>query len=331
MGYPEDPALDATTGAGCFAGFVEACCLPALLNGQSADGGWGYHRRSRSSVEATCWALMALRCIADEACGEAVLRGLRWLFQAQLPDGSWPALVGQGAGCWTTSLACLALHVQAQSPAAVSRGLGWLVAAWPSEGNLWRRLRSRFPGGSSVVRQDNSLRGWSWTPGTASWVEPTSYALILLRRVADELHPAGAQKRLRLAEAMLYDRMCPGGGWNSGNPQVYGVAGEPRVGPTAWALLALHPHSARTQNQSGVDWLQDTWGEIRGAASLSLAYLCLKAYGQPAPPLEPALWDLYERNQFLGNLLAFAWAAIALSGKPIFFEPRERETKGVGA
>ena len=29
---------------------------------------------------------------------------------------------------------------------------------------------------------------------------------------------------------MLYDRMCPGGGWNCGNPKVYGVAGEPLVG-----------------------------------------------------------------------------------------------------
>jgi hypothetical protein len=274
---------------------------------------------------------MALNSMEDEGSGEAALRGLRWLCQAQLPDGSWPAFAGQTVGCWTTSLACLALRLRAESPAAVSRGLDWLVTNWPSEGSLWWRLRSRFLGGSSVVRQDGSLRGWGWTPGTASWVEPTSYALISLLCVADEFQPVGAQERLRMAEAILYDRMCPGGGWNSGNPEVYGVAGEPRVGPTAWALLALQRHSARTQNQRSANWLQDIWGDIQGPASLSLAHLCLSAYGRSVAPLEPALWRLYERSQFLGNLLAFAWAAIALSGKPVFCAPREDEVEGIRA
>jgi Squalene-hopene cyclase C-terminal domain len=311
--------------------FAEACCLPLFVACQNTDGGWGYHPRSESSAEATCWALIALHSCAEEAPREAVLRGLRWLCRTQLPDGSWPAFVAHSTGCWVTSLACLALHVQAQSPAAVARGLNWLINAWPSEGGVWWRLRSRLLGGSSVVRQDSSLRGWSWTPGAASWVEPTSYALILLHRLADELRPPGAEERVRLAEAMLYDRMCPGGGWNSGNPRVYGVAGEPRVGPTAWALLALQRHGAKAENQGGIEWLQDAYAGIRGPASLSLAHCCLKACGRPVAPLEATLRDMYERNQFLGNLLAFAWAAIALSGRPIFLASGERQAKGIGA
>ena len=320
---------DTAAGAVSAQGFAEGC-LSLLLGSQSPDGGWGYSRGARSSVEATGWALMALHSAGDAAQGEAMLRGLRWLCEAQLPDGSWPAYGGQRTGCWVTSLACLALHLQAQSSAAVARGLAWLVESWPSEGSLWWRLRTRLLGDSALVRQDSSLRGWSWTPGAASWVEPTSYALILLRRVADGFRPAGADKRVRMAEGMLYDRMCPGGGWNSGNPRVYGVAGEPRVGPTAWALLALQHRGENAKNQSSLDWLQSAYGEIRGAASLSLAHLCLQAYGRPVPLLEPALRDLYERNQFLGNLLAFCWAAIALS-KPILLASREREAKGVGA
>jgi len=179
-----------------------------------------------------------------------------------------------------------------------------------------------------VVRQDSSLRGWGWTPGAASWVEPTSYALIVLHCVAGESRPADADERVRLAEAMLDDRMCPGGGWNSGNPRVYGVAGVPRVGPTVWALLALRHVDANTRRQSSLDWLEGEYPKAGGAGSLSLAHLCLQAYGRPVPPLEPALWALYERNQFLGNLLAFCWAAIALSGKPIFLALGE--AKGVG-
>lgn len=312
-------------------GFTEACLVPLMLSGHNRDGGWGYSPGARSSVEATSWALVALYSARAKACDEAALRGLRWLCQAQLQDGSWPAYTGQSTGCWVTSLACLALHLHAQSPGAVAKGVAWLVQSWPSEGSLWWRLRTRLLKTSSVVRQDNSLRGWSWTPGAASWIEPTACALILLHRVAGELRPAGVDKRVRLAEAMLYDRMCPGGGWNSGNPRVYGVAGVPRVGPTAWALLAFLHHGADTKNKCSLDWLQHTYGEIRGAASLSLAHMCLLAYGRPTPPLEPALWDLYERNQFLGNLLAFCWAAIALSGKSIFLASGESKAKGVGA
>ncbi len=329
MALLEDSAEDTVARLVSAPSFAESCCLPLLLSSQKPDGGWGYSARARSSTEATSWALMALYSTKGQGHGEPMLRGLRYLCQAQLPDGSWPAYVGQSTGCWATSLACLALQVQAQFPTAVAKGLAWLVEAWPSEGSLWWRLRTRLLGAPAVVRQDSSLRGWSWTPGTASWVEPTSYALILLRRVARELRPAGADKRVRMAEAMLFDRMCPGGGWNSGNPRVYGVAGAPRVGPTAWALLALQHPGADTRNQSSLDWLQGVYGEIGGAASLSLAHMCLRAYGRPLPPLEPALCDLYTRNQFLGNLLAFCWAAIGLSGKPIFLA--SGEAKGAGA
>lgn len=320
----------AETATACPAGFAEAFCLPVILARQNADGGWGYHPRAESNVEATAWALLALRSADHEPYSEPALRGLSWLFEAQLPDGSWPAVAAQDAGCWVTSLACLALHVHDECLAAVARGLNWLVDAWPSEGSLWWRVRSRLARKSSVVRQNSSLRGWSWTPGAASWVEPTSYALILFQHTANLLRLPGVTERVGLAEAMLYDRMCPAGGWNSGNPRVYGVAGEPRVGPTAWALLALRNHGANPANQVSLDWLQNAYGGIHGPASLSLAHLCLSAHGRPVAPLEAALWDLYERNQFLDNLLTFAWAAIALGDKIILLASGEHQAKGAG-
>ena len=99
-----------------------------------------------------------------------------------------------------------------------------------------------------------SYRGWGWTPGTSSWVEPTSFALLALERSRSRrsCHPT-ANRRRELATAMLYDRMCPGGGWNCGNPRVYGVAGEPLVVPTVWALLALRAQSARRENTESLD------------------------------------------------------------------------------
>jgi hypothetical protein len=111
---------------------------------------------------------------------------------------------------------------------------------------------------------------------------------------------------------MLYDRMCPGGGWNSGNPLVYGVAGVPRVGPTAWALLALREDAEREEIQMSLDWLEGAYGTIHGAASLALAHRCLAAYGRRTPPLAPALGKLYPQNRFFENVLTHAWIILAL-------------------
>ncbi len=148
-------------------------------------------------------------------------------------------------------------------------------------------------GKRNLVRQNAALRGWSWTPGTSSWVEPTACALILLH----ELHgskpfPPDAEKRRALAEAMLYDRMCPGGGWNSGNAEVYGVAGQPLVGPTVWALLALQKYRERAENQEALRWLLATQEQIEGPGSLALAHICFRVYGCNAPSIVPALREI---------------------------------------
>jgi hypothetical protein len=115
---------------------------------------------------------------------------------------------------------------------------------------------------------------------------------------------------------MLYDRMCPGGGWNSGNPLVYGTAGIPRIGPTVWALLALQHCRDRAENLRSLDWLDHAYSQIQGPESLALAHLCLEFYDRPVPALEPFLAALNSNNQFLGHTLAAAWATISLGGRP---------------
>jgi hypothetical protein len=122
-----------------------------------------------------------------------------------------------------------------------------------------------------------------------------------------------AAKRRQLAERMLFDRMCPGGGWNSGNPLIYGVAGVPRIGPTAWALMALRGYSERAEVKMSLQWLESLYGEIHGAASLALANCCLAAYGRRVSPLAPALDELYSHNRFFANVLTIAWVVLALN------------------
>ena len=284
-----------------------------LITNQNPDGGWGYHAASPSAVEATAGALTALISLGEASPpGEACARARDWLLRAQCPDGSWPAFPGQPQGCWTTSVASQALCLQGGAQTAVERGLHWLLNAWPAEGTVWRRwLQTLFP--SRAARQNNALRGWNWTPGTASWVEPTAHALLFLRSLPPDMLPPLAAKRRKLAERMLFDRMCPGGGWNSGNPLVYGVAGVPRIGPTVWALMALRDESDLGEIQMSLRWLVDAYSGIQGAASLALAHRCLRVYGRSVPRLAPALGELYFRNRFFENVLTTAWVVLALA------------------
>ena len=293
--------------------FREEVCLPMLRKSQNQDGGWGYRPQSRSRTEPTSWALIALRSLPQPDPWREVLdRGTEWLLQTQLADGGWPSDPDEKQGSWCTSLALLALQSPAADLRAVSQGLEWLRRTWPAEGGFWWRCRYWLQRRPQLVRQNFALRGWNWTPGTSSWVEPTSYALLAL-----ESRPEIADRRLlrrrKLGEAMLLDRMCPGGGWNAGNPLVYGVAGNPAVGPTAWALLALRSERSRTEIIQSLDWLESAAGAIFGPASLALAHLCLGTFGRKTAPLEPLLRHSYESNRFLDDVLTFAWTTLALT------------------
>jgi len=297
--------------------FRDRICLPILLAAQNADGGWGYQKEKESATEPTAWALFALAAAKsnDESndISSAIFRGRVWLRSAQLPNHSWPAFVAYPEGRWLTSLACLALLQSGESEDRVVAGAKWLCGEWPGDSKLWRVVIQKMFAKKNLVRQDSSLRGWSWTPGTSSWVEPTACALILLHDLSiAKINIPEAEKRRAMAEAMLYDRMCPGGGWNSGNSEVYGVAGEPLVGPTVWALLALQEYRDRAENQLGLKWLLSRRESIQGPGSLALAHICFQAYGAEAPSLLPALGEMHERNLFLGNVLVTAMCAVAL-------------------
>jgi hypothetical protein len=112
---------------------------------------------------------------------------------------------------------------------------------------------------------------------------------------------------------MLFDRMCPGGGWNAGNPLVYGVPGKPAVSPTVWALLALRHALSRTEVIQSLDWLESVHGSILGPGSIALSHICLEAFGRSTEVVEGRLQTCHESNEFMGDTLAFAWAALALT------------------
>jgi hypothetical protein len=303
--------------------FAVDFCVPFLVSAQNDDGGWGFHPDTESRVEPTCWALRALTNVLVTVSPECIRRGRQFLRGGQLPDGSWPASRGATTGSWVTSLACSVLSDLSESSAAVTSGLKWLCDDYPRDSSLWRRIIGRFRSGPPLAEHDDSFRGWGWTPRTSSWVEPTSFAILALRERPEEWRPATASQRCELAVSLLYDRMCPGGGWNCGNPRVYGVAGEPLVLSTAWALLAVHDLPAHGSKLASLEWLKRSYGSIQSPASLSVARIVLEAYGIELPNANQELPELFDAQEFLRTTVVVSWTALALSPKRIWFAPQE--------
>jgi hypothetical protein len=296
--------------------FTESFCLPIVREAQNADGGWGFRVGSQSRVEPTCWSLQALLGSSRPDIQESVARGFQFIRAAQLTDGSWPSSPEEKVGCWVTSLACWVLLREKNSSKAVAAALNWLCEDWPRDSAPWRRFLGRFSSMRHVSPMNTSYRGWGWTPRTSSWVEPTAFAALALEQSPTELLPPSASRRQQLAEKMLYDRMCPGGGWNCGNPLVYGVAGEPLVVPTSWALLALRKHPQRSENIASLDWLEKILPNVQSAGSLALARICLQAYGRKLPADVPDFDQIYRRNEFLGSIPTAAWTYLAFQKEP---------------
>jgi hypothetical protein len=295
--------------------FVENICLPYLLNAQNEDGGWGFHPGSISRAEPTAWALIALLENSSAQSHEhAASRASQFLATSQLPDGSWSSTPELREGSWVTSIVCLALHGRDEFAENVARGLAWLCKELPGEARLFHRLVRRLFGRKRPAGQNVSYFGWSWTVGTASWVEPTSHAIIFLRLAPPGSLSAAAERRLRMGETMLYDRMCTVGGWNCGNPMVYGVPGEPQVSSTVWALLALREYPDRPEVQKSLAWLQGSSDAIQSPVSLALTIIAMDAYALADAGLSESLRAMYEKHEFLWNVPEMAWATLALSG-----------------
>ena len=301
------------------ASFGERLSVSLLERAQKDDGGWGFHAEAESRVEPTCWALLALLQIpARENLSERLRRALQFLKSAQLPNGSWPAVPGQQDGSWVTSLACWVLlcarHIEDRD-SSVAAAFQWLCNDWPKDTSALRRMLQRFSR-KDVVNHNPSYRGWGWTPRTASWVEPTSFALIAMSQAPQELLPPVANRRQRLAKSLLCDRMCPGGGWNCGNPRTYGVAGEPLVSPTVWALIALRNEQDRPEVQESVAWLEKNLAHFRSSASLALARICLETYARKVTISEQDIQRAFGKNEFPENTSAIAWACLACRTRP---------------
>lgn len=223
--------------------------LAALRAAQNSDGGWGYSKGRQSWLEPTCYALLALH--GDPESTAATERGWNLIASWQNADGGWRPAANVAGSCWASAL-CISLHtVRRRFDNRFARGVGWLLGTTGSEGRLLERLLYLYKKPANDF--DRTLKGWPWRPDSASWVEPTSHALVALKLATGfQQNPevrralqagSGAVARIQDAERMLLDRRTQDGGWNYGNRKVLGAILPSYPETTGVALLGLQRSS----------------------------------------------------------------------------------------
>ena len=223
-----------------------------LLQNQNSDGGWGAMRGKRSNTEATSLAVAALKALADNELAENRKRGVAWLLRQQNQDHSWPLNETVKEGSWTTALAITALGDIAEHSERVLAAARWLLHQEGSKPGILAEIILLATGKSSVNKLNKDLIGWSWVPShLAGWSRP-AMRLIALKKQRGRLAGTNVDERIRQADAMIYDRMCTGGGWNYGNSKVLDYALWPYPDITALALIAMQDHADEKANQDSL-------------------------------------------------------------------------------
>jgi hypothetical protein len=294
--------------------------IDLLLSAQNADGGWGSTKGRRSNTESTAFAVMALKSLHGTPFYRQITAGLEWLGRCQRDDGSWSLnRETSKQSSWTTPIAVLALLSFQDQTQRTSRAVKWILAEEGIRPGWLASLLFRLSLVRKTVELDPYLSGWSWTPGAFSWVEPTSYCLMALKKSRSLAGGTNIEARIQQGEALLYDRMCEKGGWNYGNSKVFGEALWPYPDVTAAALIALQDRATNEANRRSLLALQDMMREGASGIALSWGITCLKLYNKDVKEWEKLLRANFQRTRFLGETKTVALAVLALGEGVSFF------------
>lgn len=268
-----------------------------LLAGRNPDGGWGYSPGKASRLEPTCWAVLALQGLVPES----ILRGTiaRWPSR----DGLLIERVGGNPNYAFHALGLLALQALQAEHAATNAEL---------VRGLQRGAGVRLDEPNTSNRQDNTLQGWSWIPETFSWVEPTAWALLALKKSQGLATAPVERSRLAEAEALLVDRCCVLGGWNYGNSNMFGRELRPYVPTTAIALLALQSLTRGQALDRSLTFLSTAASIERSGYAMSIARIALTVFGRDDSGVAEALDRQVSTTCDLGYQLGAAQALYAL-------------------
>ena len=267
----------------------------ALLAARNRDGGWGYAPGRHTRIEPTCWAELALAHSQGRPPNVDSIRA--WKRQ----DDWMVDVPGAPPNIAFNALAALTF-LQERSTVPLAQPL--ISRVIQAKGLRYAQ--------SAAIRQDNSIQAWSWVDGTASWVEPTAWCLLLLKRVRSQSPRPEAAERIQVGEQFLFDRVCRDGGWNYGNPEVYGQKLWPYVPTTALALLAMQDHRGHPVVIQSLRQLQNDVASERSVVAVALTVVCLRTYGVATAALEQTAIELSAEAD-PGNLLGTAMMLYALT------------------
>jgi len=277
--------------------------LDALAAQAHADGGWAYAPGQLPHIEPTCLALLALS-VERARFQTEIQRGLAFLQQNRLADGSFRLTRGRQEAVWPTSLALFAQAVLGV-PATELR---------PAALRLLSIEGKTVDDPEVAHQQDIDIRipGWPWGEGNFSWVEPTAWACLALRRAGYADHP-----RVAAGQRLLLDRAFDTGGINYGNRRIFGRMTEPGPGPTALMLLALQGHAEHPRITAANAYLQANAPAANDIEHLCWAKLALHAQGQDVAKFDALIAQARSQRTEAGlfpvSLMREALAALALS------------------
>ena len=275
----------------------------ALVASRNADGGWGYQAGKRSRVEPTCLALLALGAGGVDPDAGVLLR---WERRGGL-------LIDPAATHANVAFTAVAALTAQYEPLRISSHAAPLVDI------LLRHRGVTLPPSKTIV-QDNALLGWPWLDGTFSWVEPTSWCLIAVKRWA-RMHPAlDRSVRIDQGEKLLRDRVCHEGGWNYGNPLVLGKSLLPYAATSALALIALQNWRDDPVVLRSSTSLRALCASEQSGFALGLSAIAFSLIGEPIDDVGGALATLWERTGFGGETVATALALYVVNGAADHYE-----------
>ena len=110
-------------------------------------------------------------------------KGIESIRITQSPEGGWTVSVSDNQPTsWATALAGFALLNLEGLISASGLAANFLLNAAQKTPRNWILKMAEWMQSWDSSYVDQNLRGWNWNSGTATWIEPTAYGLIFLKK-----------------------------------------------------------------------------------------------------------------------------------------------------
>ena len=178
-----------------------------------SEGVWGYAKGQKAHFEPTSLAILAYS-LDSERFAPARDKAVQALLQACHADGSFRLDGDREEATWPTSLALFVMAALELKSPQRDKAICRLLSVY---------VKQPDPAQAGEVHDiDMQLLGWPWAEGNFSWVEPTAWACIALRKAG-----RGDDPRVQQGLRLLLDRAFDNGGINYGNRTVLGKRTDP--------------------------------------------------------------------------------------------------------